>query len=72
MFTAAKDGSFTIDGLRQTRAQGACAADRAERCVAGGYRRRVLKSVIIKMTPATGWKLEKQRPADSCLWHAEI
>ena len=59
-----KDGSFTIDGLRdknhKVRARLMGQNDVwLEDIVAGA------ESVIIKMTPASGWKLEKQRPADS-------
>ena len=63
VFTAL-DGSFTIGGLRdkehKVRARLIGLNDVWLEDIAAGA-----KSVIIKMTPATGWKLEKQRPADS-------
>ena len=63
VFTA-KDGSFTIDGLRdknhKVRARLMGQNDVWLEDIAVGA-----KSVTIKMTTATGWKLEKQRPSDS-------
>ena len=63
VFTA-KDGSFAIDGLRdkdhKVRARLMGQNDVWLEDIAAGSR-----NVAIAMTPATGWKLEKQRPAAS-------
>ncbi|MFM1555245.1 MAG: carboxypeptidase-like regulatory domain-containing protein, partial [Limisphaerales bacterium] len=63
VFTAA-DGSYTIDGLRQkdyrVRARQKGLNDVWLDDITAGT-----KGVEIKMTNATGWKLERQRTADS-------
>ena len=63
VFTA-KDGFFAIDGLRdqdhKVRARLMGQNDVWMEQIGAGSR-----NVTIAMTPATGWKLEKQRPSDS-------